>query len=60
MLEIQQDLTRRAEAEAKRHARNYTRRKVSDVVNSAKRGTQDIVRNKVNQAGGNKSKKISI
>lgn len=60
MLEIQQDLTQRAEAEAKRHARNYTRRKVSDVVNSAKRGTQDIVRNKVNQAGGNKSKKISI
>lgn len=60
MLEIQQDITRRAEAEAKRHAQNYTRRKVSDVVNSTKRGTQDIVRNKVRQTGGNKSKKISI
>lgn len=61
MLEIQQDLTQRAEAEAKRHARNYTRRKVSDVVNSAKRGTQDAVRAKVNPSGVNKSKnKISI
>ena len=60
MMEMQQDITRRAEAEAKRHAQNYTRRKVSDVVNGAKRGTQNVVHTKVNQSGIKKTKKISI
>lgn len=60
MMEMQQDIARRAENEAKRHAQNYARRKTNEVVNNARRSTQEVVRNKVKQTGGNKSKKISI
>ena len=60
MMEMQQDIARRAENEAKRHAQNYARRKTNEVVNNARRSTQEMVRNKVKQSGGNKPKNISI
>lgn len=60
MMEMQQDIARRAENEAKRHAQNYVRRKTNEVVNNARRSTQELVRNKVKQSGGNKPKNISI
>ena len=60
MMEMQQDIARRAENEAKRHAQNFARRKTNEVVNSARRSTQELVRNKVKQSGGNKPKNISI
>lgn len=60
MMEMQQDIARRAEYEAKRHAYNYTRNKTNEMVNSARRNTQKIVNNKVRQSEGNKPKKFSI
>ena len=60
MMEMQQDIARRAEYEAKRHAYNYTRNKTNEMVNSARRNTQKIVNNKVRQSGGNKPKNFSI
>lgn len=60
MFEMQQDIARRAEYEAKRHAYNYTRNKTNEMVNRARRNTQKIVNNKTRQSGGNKSKNFSI
>ena len=60
MMEMQQDIARRAENEAKRHAQNFARRKTNEVVNNARRSTRELVRNKVKQSGGNKPKNISI
>ena len=60
MFEMQQDIARRAEYEAKRHAYNYTRNKTHEMVNSARKNTQKIVNNKVRQSEGNKPKKFSI
>lgn len=60
MMEMQQDIARRAEDEAKRHAQNLARRKTNEVVNNVRRSTQEMVRNKVKQSGANKSKNISI
>lgn len=60
MMEMQQDIARRAESEAKRHAQNYARRKTHEVVNNARRSAQEAVQNKVKQSGGNKPKKFSI
>lgn len=61
MMEMQQDIARRAENEAKRHAQNYARQKTDEAVNKTKKNTQQLVRNnKVKQQVNNKSKKISI
>ena len=60
MFEMQQNIARRAEYEAKRHAYNYTRNKTNEMVNSARKNTQKIVNNKVRQSEGNKPKKFSI
>lgn len=60
MMEMQQDIVRRAESEAKRHAQNYARRKTQEVVNNARRSAQEAVQNKVKQSGGNKPKNFSI
>ena len=60
MMEMQKDIARRAENEAKRHAQNFARKKTDEVVNNARRSTQEMVRNKVKQSGGNKPKNISI
>lgn len=60
MLEMQQDISRRAESEAKRHAYNYARKKTNEVVDLAKKGSQDMIRNRGKQPKGNKNKNISI
>ena len=60
MMEMQQDIARRAENEAKRHAQNYARRKTREAVNNVRRSAQEVVQNKVKQSGSNKPKNISI
>ena len=60
MMEIQQDMARQAENEAKRYAQNYARRKTNEAVVNARISTQDMVRNKVKQSVGKTNKHISI
>lgn len=60
MMEMQQNIARQAENEAKRQARNFARRKTDEVVRNAQKSTQEMMRNKVKQSGGNKPNKISI
>lgn len=56
IMEIQQDLARRVESEAK----NYSRQKTNEFVRNTKNSTRTMVRNKVKQSQVNKSKQISI
>lgn len=60
MMELQQDIARRAEYEAKRHAQNYARKKTNEMVNNVRRGTQEMAKNKIKQSKSNKSKNFSI
>ena len=60
MFEMQQDIARRAEYEAKRHAHNYTRKKTNEVVNNVRKATDNLGRNKVNKTKSNNSTKFSI
>lgn len=60
MMELQQDIARRAEYEAKRHAHNYARKKTNEMVNNVRRSTQEMTQNKIKQSKGNKPKNFSI
>lgn len=60
MLEMQQNIARRAEYEAKRHAQSYARRKTHEAVNKARKTTQEMVQKRTKQPGGDKPKGFSI
>lgn len=60
MMEMQNDLVKRAEYEAKRHVGNYARKKANDAIYKTKKNAQEMVRNKIKNAGGKNSKNLSI
>lgn len=60
MLEMQQNIARRAEYEAKRHAQSYARRKTHEAVNKARKTTREMVQKRAKQPGGDKPKGFSI
>lgn len=60
MLEMQEDIARRAEYEVKRHTQNAVRKKTNEVVNNTKKTTDKLVRDKLNKSRGNNSTKFSI
>lgn len=60
MMEMQQEITRRAESDAKRHAQGYARRKTNEAINTARRSVQDVARMGAKETSGKRSKKISI
>ncbi len=61
MMEMQQQIAHRVESEAKRHAKNYARRKTNDVANKVKQSGQDMMRNKAKSlCNKQKSRNVSI
>ncbi len=61
MMEMQQHIANQAEREAKRHVRNYTRKKTYDITNKIKQSGKDIIHNKVKLSGDKqKPRNLSI
>ena len=62
MMEMQQNIVKQAENEAKRQARNYSRQKTGELVSKAKQNKNDYLQNKMGKQinKGNKSRNFSI
>ncbi len=62
MMEMQQNIVKQAENEAKRQARNYSRQKTGELVSKAKQNKNDYLQNKMGKQinKGNKPRNFSI